>query len=163
MKRQCFACSRSSLTRSFVLVVWNRFHPQAAHLFQSTPASRSPPANSAWGKSSSPLRLISTGSSSTRRWASPVHLLYQVSADAHFVLSGINSWKNESTKINVTVALWRIDLIWRISVFYKSADGSGVHTRSGHSGRRERRKVSSARRKRFRWIHRTGKTQTQQV
>lgn len=44
---------------------------------------------------------------------------------------------------------------------YKSADGSGVHTRSSNSGRRERRKVSSARRKRFRWIHRAGKTQAQ--
>ncbi len=87
-----------------VLVVWNRFLPQAAQLLQSTPASRSPPVNSAWKKRSSPRRLTSTGSSSTRRWVSPVCLLYptllrfnKCSLYSH----GRYSWKNRSTNKNI--------------------------------------------------------------
>lgn len=66
------AVQQISPHQTFVLVVWNRFPPQAAQLLQSTPASRSPPVNSAWKKHSSPRQVTSTGSSSTRRWASAV-------------------------------------------------------------------------------------------
>lgn len=57
-------------SHAFVLVVWSRFHPRAAQLLLSMPASRSPPVNSPWRKSSSPHQQSSSGSLWTRRWVS---------------------------------------------------------------------------------------------
>lgn len=60
-------------SRSVCLLPGSRFPLQAAQLLRSTPASRSPPVNSAWERRSSLHRLNSTECSSTRRWASPDH------------------------------------------------------------------------------------------
>lgn len=58
-----------------VSLLWSRFPRQAASRLRPTPASRSQPVNSAWGKRSWPRRPTSTGFSWTRRSVSPLRLV----------------------------------------------------------------------------------------
>lgn len=165
MNQLCFlaAVQQISPQQTFVLVVWNRFPLRAAQLLRSTPASRSPLVNSALERFSLPHPLSSTGSSLTRRWASssscdpccvwPSSCFSKCLCKDDLRVRRRHSWKNKSTSYKILKLL--------LLLFFCPADGSGVHTCSSHGGWRERWKVSSARRKRFRWIHRAGEANIQ--